>query len=482
MDEAIAKTYQQIAAMNAELEPLAEHSETFELLSTVTPIHLFNPSFQGKARDDASSMKVTYVGLAEDCDLLVGQLRRDKMILERYLNSLPVVSMETRIQKLKKKIKDELEELNYNLKIYEVAQKKLADILMAIEDAIVGKKVYNYNGEGIKRGTCKIQDLPPLPGSKDDVVSAEATLTKSESDSASLDDDGVVSAEALVSPLADGGAGIKRSKSKPAKIKKKEAEPASMPTTVTIAPSGPLGFLLEDKPKYGWMNYFDVTHKPIGGVESFGRFTEQHTHLNSPADIYPGEERKGPQGRFVVAQFPKAVDPAMTDADLTAAKVNFSMAMAAQILANLEGPPTEKHPLTFNGSSKEKEEEMAYLWTALMILGEVTPFMKFKSEGIRIDSGTFRPESQQGAYWGYSSTSLHETVFKEARFGEAIKLIKEDLAAVTRQKFERPDDAKMASVTATMRNRLMGIRDKAEEAIKVDGVLPLESSASLTST
>ena len=438
---AIERMHDDIQAIEDHLYPLTANRDTFELLNQVQPIHLFNPAFQAKAKSKALAMKEKYQDLSKDCDWLVAELKRVKLILEHYLNSLPLKDYpdfeeaEAVIIRLRKKITDELEEIKHNLIIYEAGQNKLIAILQAIDDAAIGKKNYYYNGKGIKRGTCRIGDLPVIPGSEEDVVSAEASL------------------------------------SPPATI---PAPVVPKPTSVVIAPSGPLGFVLEDTPAEGWMNYFDITHHTPHGVESFGRFTEQH---NGPAIVTyeNGQITKIPSGRFEIVQFPKAVDPAKARTNLTEAKMNFSMVMAAEILVNLDKPPTSENPIKLAG---EDAEELAYLWTALVVLGEKTPHMKFSSDALEVNSSVFSPEQEKGQYWGYASTSLHETVFKNIGLQAVVNPPKEALEAVMNQKCESEDEVKIVTVTSTMRNRLMGVRDNANY-IKENSLLLNESSLTL---
>jgi hypothetical protein len=434
----IEKMYDQLEAIHDHLRPLKTNRNTFELLNTVQPIHLFNPSFQNKAKSEAVAIKGTYLALKKECDWFVDELQRSTLILEGYLSSLRLADnsyleeFDDKIKRLRKIIREELKEIERNRAIYEEAHKKLISILQAIDDAALGKQHYNYNGKGIKHGTCLIGEKPVIPGSEDDVVSAEVTLSPP-------------GYKPVVAPK---------------------------PTTVTIAPSGPHGFLLEQKPQDGWMNYFDVTHQTSGSVESFGRFTERC--LPDVVTSTNGELTRAPQSLFEVVRFPKAIDASKSRADLTEAKVNFAMALAAQILANLGTPPTKEKPITLTG---EKADELSFLWTALIILGETTPHMKFNSEAIRVNSSTFDPSQEQGKYWGFASNSLHEVVFKNAQLHTEIKPPKKALEAVTEQKFGRVDDEKIATVTDTMRNRLMGLK-ATSKAVKDDGTILNESSHS----
>jgi hypothetical protein len=435
-----------IKQMNAQIKTLhdstavfTKHNEKFELLGKIIPIHLFNPSFQGKAKAEARSMRAEYQQLGKDCDLVVNQLRRSKQFLVSYFHSLPEEEDNKKdgkiinpdIEKLRKKIREEIMEVNDNLKIYQQAKNTIPVILKAIDDAEKGAQNYNYVGTG----KASIDMTPHKIGEPLPAIGVGAPVS------------------AAAGPVA-------------------AATPD--PTGATTLRTR-LNFDLVDKPKEGMLKAFVVTNVgATSGKPIVGRFLEQHSQLNVPATVTSraGELTKPSQGKFTVDTFPKHAGPKPASvsekdwaADLATARVNFSMAMAAQILASLDEPPTKDKPLRLTG---EKEEELKYLWTALLVLGEKTPHMKFNSDAIVVNSSTFNPASQKGRVYGYDKDSLHETVFKDKDKNNipAVTQKLTGLAEVTKEKFDTTTAEAMKKVLESGR-ALHQSKVGKEEVLKV---------------
>ncbi|MCL9685861.1 hypothetical protein, partial [Legionella maioricensis] len=93
-----------------------------------------------------------------------------------------------------------------------------------------------------------------------------------------------------------------------------------------------------------------------------------------------------PKVKLTVTSFPPA-----TDVD---GRVAFSMAMVTQMLAGLKEPPSAKNPIILRG---ENTEQLEYLWTALRIIGDKSPHMKFGLESIKVASSQhFNPAKEMG--------------------------------------------------------------------------------------
>ncbi len=89
------------------------------------------------------------------------------------------------------------------------------------------------------------------------------------------------------------------------------------------------------------------------------------------------------------------------------ARLKLAIKMATDALGSLNGPPTEKKPIIIYG---DKEEELQFLWTALMIIGKHDPHMKFGAEAIKVNSSDFNPASEmKGSFLGLGKNRMAET-------------------------------------------------------------------------
>ena len=141
------------------------------------------------------------------------------------------------------------------------------------------------------------------------------------------------------------------------------------------------------------------------------------------------------------------------------------MAAAVAILASRDNVPSKEHPLILKGENKE---EMGYLWTALVKLGE-DPNMKFDVSAIKVNSSSFKPDSQLGTLWGFSSDSLYENQFKNAG-AAAVAQKKEHLAEVTTAKFGHTEEKQKSDKgIGLFRTEVKELRDKAAKSIEEEG-------------
>ena len=428
-NQSIKMMMEQIQVIHDDQKSLNQSKRNeYKPLLDVNPIHLMNPSFQGKIKNEAVKMKKDYQGKDEECNLAIDLLRRNKAILESTLASLPAENVihpdpaiQAKIQELRKNANNELAEVNENLDFYTQVQAKITVIIQQIDKA--GTQNYNYLEDGVEIRSFEIgQQLPRR--------------------------------------VAEGASG------------------ASVTTALSPGNGRTIGFLLQDKPEEGKIKVFDVTHNRPPVPVSFGRFTEQHSQINQPNIVTSknNEVTKTPAGKYQILQFPTAVDPANAEKSLTQAKVNFSMIMAAQILANLEGPPTKDKPLTLTG---ENQEEMRYLWTALVVLGEKTPHMKFGVDAIKVNSGSFNPKNELGTLWGFSSDSLRNQVFTKEAVKTSVDQKQQQLAEITKQKFD-PEDKSKAEKVMKIKDGLGSMKEKAQKAINEEGPAPEQTTPSNT--
>lgn len=431
--QAIEKVQKDLTAMQALHKSIVDSTSHFKPVEKVEPHHLYNPTFQGTAQVHAIEMKEKYKEYSANCNDIVDQLRRNKKSLEDYLQNLPQSSElnaglpaaeKKKIEALRNQLTAELALVKKNLEFYEAVQEKLSGekgILQAIDEAVEGKKSYVFHAEGVTRRFSTSAKMDTLP----------------------------------------------------------QAGSTPLPKNSGVNTSGQTNdtqkFVLGEAIPEGQIAVFDVVKtnydsKNAIAFESRGRFTHDPSPLAAVSS--KGDKiSKIPGGNFEIVEFPKqTVPPAATgsaeDARLTKARIEFSMTMAAEILASMDGPPTKNKPLKLYGAN---EEEMRYLWTALVVLGEKDPKMKFGPEAIKLDKygdNNFDPSAEMGRFWGYTNESLYAK-FQKQEFKTSIDNKAEALADVTKDKFGKKDerdnlDAKVIKANESLKNDLQQVKAKAK--------------------
>ncbi len=455
----IADANSSIDKLNEELEAIQGHQkslnkkeDTHRPLLDVQPIHLFNPSFQEKARKEAAEMKPKYQEMAKDCALVLDQLRRDKLLLKSHLESLPTGSpphpdsgVAAKITKLRDNVTAELEKVDERLTFYTQVQEKLIGkqgILAAIDKAVDAKQTYYYSSSEIVRHKHNIDQPRALPSG----------------------------------PVPHN----------------------NNPTTSLTSGGKAFHFLLEDKLASDEAMDYDVTHETTisdprapGGsrkIVSFGRYTETHP-TTEPGIVTSNKDgsitRRHPS-KFEVAEFPKK-QPGLSDSDLAQARVKFSMNMANSILASMDGPPSKDNKIYLSG---DNAEELAYLWTALVVIGEKDPNMTFDRSCIEVDSSSFSPKSQRDSTFGvshYAKDSLYKTVFKENETIVDNKITHGQTLSQEKLGYKKEASEKAEKSMKSMKSSVQDFKHQ-QETLKAEGaapevdVAPPSSSVRLSST
>lgn len=428
--------------------PIRTNADKLKFINDIDPVHLYNPTFQGTARSKAAQMKERYEGLSRDCELVVDQLRRQVIALEGHLKSLPqdsqfkaaglTLEQKDEIKKLRTDLQTELDAVRKDLDFYKKIQGKLETIVKEVDVAAKGKMHYYYNSEGIKRHPPVSRDqIPPLPNVPNPSLRSS--------------------------------------------------------TTATTGSNGRIQeFLVGEKIPQGQIVVVDVSHKtaPKSGapVETIGRYT-QDNNVPDQVTSKKGEISKVPGSKFEILQFPTQVPPPNPPSGdpLVEAKVNFSMAMAADILASLDSPPTKDKPIRLRGSNPE---ELEYLYTALVILGEKNPKFKFNRDAIEVNSAVFHPDNVKGRLWGFSSNSLYSQVFTNTGLTETQNIIQskiKHMQQMTDEKFspqkEREKvDSKVQEITdkqSKMKKELNPVHKSTERTIEQEGPAPESPSTGM---
>ncbi|AMQ28586.1 TPA: interaptin [Legionella pneumophila] len=428
--------------------PIRTNADKLKFINDIDPVHLYNPTFQGTARSKAAQMKDRYEGLSRDCELVVDQLRRQVIALEGHLKSLPkdgqfkaaglTLEQKEEIRKLRTELQTELDAVRKDLDFYKKIQGKLETIVKEVDVAAKGKMHYYYNSEGIKRHPPVSRDqIPPLPNVPNPSLRSS--------------------------------------------------------TTATTGSNGRIQeFLVGEKIPEGQIVVVDVSHKtaPKSGapVETIGRYT-QDNNVPDQVTSKKGEISKVPGSKFEILQFPTQVPPPNPPSGdpLVEAKVNFSMAMAADILASLDSPPTKDKPIRLRGSNPE---ELEYLYTALVILGEKNPKFKFNRDAIEVNSAVFHPDNVKGRLWGFSSNSLYSQVFTNTGLTETQNIIQSKIKHMqqmtdekfTPQKEREKVDSKVQEITdkqSKMKKELNPVHKTTERTIEQEGPAPESPSTGM---
>ncbi|ARM34609.1 hypothetical protein [Legionella longbeachae] len=400
------KRFEQQKEFNKFIETHAQKLKPIDELDEV--IHLYNPAFQEKARKDPEGMKKKYENSSQECAVMIRQLemqlkeleamkeclkKKDQvnkpLLKEEDLGANPFFGTAPAFDVLNDKTATRLRE---QLAFYKRVQDKIDNhILKAIDNAAQGSKKYIYNPDSVTSYNI----------SRDQVASSEF-----------------------------------RDKSNPQN------------TYLLTKNSGTLDFLLDDKPKKDEVRCFDVVfshHRRDTGVDvkTEARFTyDANPPATSGSSMLKGDEiSKTAPSKFEVLQFPRQPKPPaeqLSPRELAKAQVEFSMTMAIQALSTLDGPPTKDKPLVIRGFSG-KEDEVAFLWTALVILGEKNPKMKFSPDAILVRGNSeFNPNEQRKRTLGIFEQLTDESYKKQVfdAFTAVVNNKTQDLTKMTEKRFD----------------------------------------------
>ncbi|MDW8899056.1 interaptin [Legionella pneumophila] len=430
-----------INALSTELEsvkgitgPIRTNADKLKFINDIDPVHLYNPTFQGTARSKAAQMKARYQGLSRDCELVVDQLRRQVIALEGHLKSLPQDG-QFKATGLTLEQKEEIKKLRAALQTELDAVRKDLDFYKKIQGKLetIIKEV-DVAAKGKMQYYYNSEGIKRHPPVSPDQIPPLPNVPN---------------------PSLNSN------------------------TTVTTGSSGKIQeFLIGEKIPEGQVAVVDVSHKTTSKsgapIETVGRYTQTKHEGGS---------------KFEIVQFPTQVPPPARPSDdpLVEAKVNFVMAKAADILASLDAPPTKDRPIRLRGSNPE---ELEYLYTDLVILGEKNPKMKFSRDAIEVNSAVFHPDNVKGRLWGFSSNSLYSQVFTNTGLTEAQNIIQskiKHMQQMTDEKFspqkEREKvDSKVQEITdkqSKMKKELNPVHKTTERTIEQEGPAPESPSTGM---
>ena len=441
--EALSNLNSVIQSINGHRNVTTKSREQYKFLEGVEPSHLYNPSFRGTAQFRAEKMKEKYQALSDDCDLIVDQLRRDQKIIEGFfklnvqINGGLPPDVTEKVNEADKKLNEEMVAIKSNLQFYEKIQQKLSGkdgILQAINDAADNKKSYMFHAKGITR---RIETRDQVEGL---TYTSEAPPPKNNN---GLDTTG-----------------------NPGEVQK-----------LVLEESIPEG-------KIAVVDYVQTSYKAdkvSKDYEIVGRYT---VDLSPPGQM----TQKGDQvtkvggGKFEIEQFPKQTIPVPAkgspeDVRLIKAKMEFSLALAADAIANLDSPPTKEKPLRLYG---DDEEQMRYLWTALIVLGEKNPHMKITADAIKLDrfgANQFDPAKEKGSFLGIGTGFHKESLYQQFKHVMVKNTVEQTVDAVKKMSADKVDsmkerpkvDSQAIEAAKSLKDGLSIFRKDAEIARKVEG-------------
>lgn len=357
----VEKINQELSTLKTQRAFFSTIPDDLKAIENIEPIHLYNPMFRARLQEGrGQEREQLFKDLADDCELYIDSLNRELATLEQL--RLPDTES---TEDTNRKIDAQKLEVNTLLSKYLTFYDKLVNedqgILPAIKHAIAGDKDYVFYSEGFHKPTVRKKT------------------------------------EAFLHP-------------QPSDLKPEDPDLVEAITPGLPASSTPTELLLEDK-----LELDEIRDFSYGQGKSRANFTEERLVLpaltitpHSADDVAAQLESR----RFKMKSFPP-LGANRDDLD----RINFSLGMAAEVLASMDGPPTSTKPLKLKGNINS--DAMRNFCTALLILGETHPKMKFDSSAIRINGKPFKLESEQGRLWGFSSTSLYHKSFKRDEVKEA---------------------------------------------------------------
>jgi hypothetical protein len=426
-----------ITAVDEELKSVQKHRETstksmkhFKFVEGIEPYHLYNPTFRGEARRKAAEMKDKYQSISNDCDLIVEQLRRDQRKLENFFNlrgsldpSLPKADKD-KLGVLNQKLNKELAAIKSDLLYYEKIQQKLSGtngILAAITDAADNKKAHVFQAEGVTRKFVTREEVASLTYTS---TAASASRT------------------GLTTGVPEG---------------KQQFELSGH-----VVPPGKIEAIDVVKTEY----------QPDGATKAYetaGRYTIDRSPPVSAIN-------KTSSPKVEVHEFPKQTIPAPRagtpeDIKLNQARIEFALTVAAEAIALLDGPPTKAKPLCLYGSNAE---EMRYLWTALIILGEKNPNMKFGADAIKLErfgNNDFDPAKEKATFLGFDRGFTAESLYNQFKSAAHQPEVDKKSAAVNKMSDEKMRlfsqrskvDPQAIEAAAALKKNNMDFRNQAKQ-------------------
>ncbi|MGC1181735.1 hypothetical protein, partial [Legionella sp.] len=442
MNSELNKIEKALAEIQQNHKQFDKHMGKLAYILDMNDIHVYNPVFQSKA----SKMRIKYKEISEECDLIIDQLRYDRQRLNDYLDNIPLPperdgvlgqkEVIERVKELHRNLQKQINKIDRQLEFYEDVNAKIMNtILPSIAVGTKNPQKYAYEPESV------VTYLIERDKEKEEALKSRSSFENLENDIQ-----------------------IEYDLGKPSKEKEQLAK-----------------FVLEDEPRPNQVRCFDVTYKtPSNDINVKGRFIYDKVNPGAFGATAKGNKVYGPDpGKYIIRKFPMP-EEGVTAEELRAARVNFAMTVATQVLTGMDAPPSKDNPIRLRNGTVE---ELQYIWTAFAILGETIPKMKFGTDALFVTSNKFDAKTQKGL-WGYTSESLYKKSFAES--SAAVKVFVEDLKTHTNERYDntgvRKRETKAKDATQFFKDELIATKKATEERQKNQGVSAEPPSATYKPT
>ncbi|WP_058533575.1 AAA family ATPase [Legionella saoudiensis] len=380
--KAVSNVQKILTQMQESQEKISKHLNSAQFVFDVQEIHINNLIIREQEKDPkpGESLREKYTALAKSCDVQMNELRHAHARLRSLIDALPntddiqdhntKAQVGAKIEALKGKLQAQLDKIDEQLEQYAEIKERIngrggiLDMVQRIKE----EPYWCYARAGISSGVKTREELKDLP------IQRNAPDLDSDPNHVVID-----------------------SANDPGKVAK---------------------FNLENSLAGSQVRYFDMVHEsnlPSDASKKVtieSRFTYDTSKSVTTTATHRGIHKENP-GRITIDKFPDYQEGSPQDKDaLEKAKVDYAMVVATQLLATMDRPPSKENPLRLRGAN---EEQLKYIWTALVVLGEKNPHMHFGPEAIKVvNEHIFNPKTQLGWGWSnFSKDSLYEKTFKK---------------------------------------------------------------------
>ncbi|MFW2538361.1 MULTISPECIES: hypothetical protein, partial [unclassified Legionella] len=397
-------------------------------LGAMNPMHWFSPAFRGAAKKNAIAMEAHFTELATTCKVIVDYLVPLRNELVEQINSIPVNMdgftgpQKKELQERKALLTTYLRKVETELELYKPVYTQLYGDPRAVNPVL-----------------------------KDGILE---TIRRAKTDEGALEVFPFKSA-ATDHPMDERAAHFR-------------AGYTSSATTVS-ARSTTLG-LGARQARYTAGDAFKAGHFREHTINPDAARTGRYSgsYIEERASSYRTSLANASEYlsdlKLTITKFPEAPHGVPEDdPQLVEDRIHFAFACAVTLLSAFSEPPTASNQVILRGF---EEKEMGYIWTALMTLGSEIPSMQFNHKAINVISPTFKPANELGTFYGYSSSSYQETLFKphKAYVDNLLKGIKEACAErVIHQKTLEKADKLATSISSAYKSNFKQTMDELRE-------------------
>lgn len=355
-----------LAATDQDLRP------QLQKLADLDNLPWLNPEFQAVAKRKGQDLKARLAPLARSCDTIVKQFQTQLTKIDNQLASLPD-SNEVRASTLSPQQKQEIETFRQEL---------MSARRIVVEGLVLYEPLHlKLNGDPAAADDTFEQH--GVMGVLDEAIGGKKDITRFYGYSSTFKDYDL-------SQKADLLAGNGRAAISPGSF-------SMSAETDTDDASYEVG----DKVQPGKLREYTIGRNDA----SKGCFIEERQANDMTSVTEKGRVTITPKATYTISKWPPANNPDM--------QVELAMAMACQILRDRDANPAAKaRPLVLRHGTPD---QIACVWTALVLIGKKNPQLGITPETIKVDSAGFDPKDQLGflpGNDGFSRNSAYCTMFK----------------------------------------------------------------------